>query len=182
MWIRGLSTAIWKRPDIVLARICCVLIMWTVTACVVTDEIEFSDKINMPPQLHSIDPPNDRIETITNYSEKEFTVTLWDPDAEDGDLYLGKVTIIEQRNTGPYILWQSDCPNPTSVLDPAIYEGGVMVTVKCNAPFQLPNAAEQTTILVQVDISDRNFEEIYEDEAKELQVTWTLELYPQNEN
>ncbi|MBN2714574.1 MAG: hypothetical protein JXX14_01890 [Deltaproteobacteria bacterium] len=161
----------------------CICVMWMVTACVVTDEIEFYDKVNMPPQRDSIVPTNDKIDTITNNSEKKYTVYLWDPDEYDGSDYRGKINVIAQTNAGPVKLWaDGPCESPDpSEPDPDKYDGGIMVRIDCNAVFQMRNAPEKTTVIIQVTISDRQFSISSADEAKTLQVTWTGELYPGNE-
>ena len=100
MWIRAPFIAILKKHRVDTVKIL-ILASFALlfTACVVTDEIEFQDKLNYPPQFVSADPSNDAINYAKNSAKTEFTVHIWDPDEDDIALYEGQITIIEQLNS-----------------------------------------------------------------------------------
>jgi len=176
--------ATWKRPDTVFKPFGFFLVMWIVTACVVTDEIEFYDKVNMPAHLDSVDPSDDIIDFVANNTSETFTISLWDPDDKDIGAYRARIRVVEQQNTGGTASpWENCNDDPLeSIPDPKMYDGGVMVTLKCKILYQLENAPEETTVVVQMIVDDREFEVSSEDEARELQVNWTRQVYPQNTN
>ena len=176
--------ATWKKPDILLIRLGFLIAAWMVTACVVTDEIEFYDKINMPAQLVSTDPPRDIIGAAVNGSNETFSVTLWEPDEKDETSYRGVIRVIEELNSGQVGSPQrASCDSVTpSQPDPKKYDSGIMVTITCTAEYEFENAPDQTTVIVEIVVNDREFEVSSEDDARQLTITWTRELYPENDN
>ena len=58
-----------------------------VAGCLVTDEIEFEDDVNYPPQLLSMSPSNQYIGFFCADDNLEFSMTVWDPDPEDVDTF-----------------------------------------------------------------------------------------------
>lgn len=175
-------TDILKRPDLLLLRVGFFLVMWMVTACVVTDEIAFYDKVNMPPQLESEDPSSDIIEVISNGDKEKFTVTLWEPDEKDAGKYRGEIRVIEELNSGQIGAPGSDICDSVSTFmpDSEKYDGGIMVAITCTADYDLENAPEKTTVVVEVVINDRESDFSNQDEARQLTVSWTREMYPEH--
>lgn len=152
------------------------------TSCVVSDEIEFHERINMPPLLVSTEPSENYISTIEVRNERmEFTVTVWDPDKDDGALYEGYVWVIEQSNPDPD---NSVCGSPEyTEPDPKQFKGGVMVTLTCSPDFYF-GATEVTSVIVQIEVSDRGFitPDQVPDGANRLQEKWTVEVFPNSFN
>ncbi|MBN2344267.1 MAG: hypothetical protein JXX29_11890 [Deltaproteobacteria bacterium] len=164
------------------------MLLLEIPACVVSDEIEFTDKLNMPPRLESVSPPVDTVNTAMINSSKTFTIVLWDPDEEDATLYGGAydgyVKVIEQLNSSQTRTLSFRCER-IDYSDPDLsrYEGGVMVTLTCTARFEL-NASDMTSVIVQAEISDRGFLDQDElelpDGANPFRVNWTFEMFPED--
>ena len=184
MWTRGPSIAIWKRPDPLrcpIGLLCAVVLVFT--SCVVTDEIEFQDKINMPPQLVWTEPVTDVLHMVDDDTRQSFTVQVWDPDKKDADSYEGMITIIEESNMVlPKKTSDGSCIATVETSpDSSEYDGGILVTFDCSVDFSLNATPVETTLIVEVDVSDRGFlglpDEVAEG-ANHLRVTWVFESRP----
>jgi len=158
-------------------------VMWMSLPCVVTDEIEFYDKVTCRRiwtalillMISSILSPYTS-ETFQSRCGIRMTKTLAliGPESESSNSRIPA----ELRRRGKTVM-----TDPLeSIPDPKMYDGGVMVTLKCKILYQLENAPEETTVVVQMIVDDREFEVSSEDEARELQVNWTRQVYPQNTN
>ena len=187
MWTREPYTAISKRCNPLRAIIGFISVALLVSSCVVTDEIEFYDKINMPPRLESAVPATDTLHVVEDSMEQDFVVTVWDPDENDAESYEGVITVIEESN-GIQTRKTSDdsCTRSVDVPDSKKYEGGILVTFECTGDFSLNSAPVETTVIVEVDVSDRGFLGGVRDEvvdgANSLRVTWAFESRPATAN
>jgi hypothetical protein len=183
MWTREPSIAIWKRPEPLRYRIGLLCLALLVSSCVVTDEIEFQDKINMPPQLVWTEPVTDVLHMVDDDTRQTFTVQVWDPDEKDANSYEGMITIIEESNAvQPRKTSDRSCiVNVDTPPDPSEYDGGILVTFDCSVDFSLNATPVETTLIVEVDVSDRGFLGFPDEVARganHIRVTWVFESRP----
>lgn len=150
------------------------------TSCIVTDEIQFTDRVNHPPAIISIDPPN----TIINFAQKDdqinFTVTLWEPDEEDFPLYAGQYFLNEYPFSQVVNNQQgTSCNTPTSN-ESALDETGVYITINCQIDVKVTDASADT-FFIQIKISDRGYgaSSIPLDGAHQVITQWTFDLLPE---
>ncbi|MBN2525817.1 MAG: hypothetical protein JXR76_05435 [Deltaproteobacteria bacterium] len=162
---------------------CLPIALLFLTACV-ADKIEFHETLNSTPELVLVLPPNETVQVVTEPGE-HFTVVVWDRDVRDTSLYAAFVTVIHTNNAGVITADESNlCDQPTfEVADSELYDEGVLVTIECTASYILESVPKETTVMVEVDISDRGFGDSREDVspgARHLKVSWGRELYPRN--
>ena len=155
------------------------MLLWG-SGCAVTDEIEFSDSVNYPPEIVSVSPSNEIVKFANAEDTLAFKVTVWDPN-ETGNQYAGRVKAVETLSSmATNIVDERVCDvTPPDLVD----GGGAQVTVTCRASLIVTNASDVTTVVVSVVISDRAFSASNEvaEGARELKMSWTLEVYPTNE-
>lgn len=188
MWIPGQYIGIWRKHKLRLYYTNYFMLIWAlplfIVSCVVADEIEFYDKINMPPSVDALHPENDIINFGNNGTTRDFTITIWDPDVEDASLYDGRIWVIEQLNSSHKVVDDSSCDSKT-ILTPADeqYDGGVLVTFVCSATFQV-NTEEKTDVIVRIEVSDRGYLSGGQlpDNANTASRNWTWQLSPEDQN
>ena len=161
-----------------------VLCLLLAGGCIVTDRIEFSDKVNYPPEVIAVQPPNDQIVLVCS-EPQTFTVDLWDPDEEDFAYYGAQI----------YATWTpsvSGSWNHVGLCDPPVeigglgeappgYETGVMLRITCGLPLDNFNlSAAYPRVLVLVRISDLGFfQGQVREGARTAEVIWALDLLPE---
>ena len=131
------------------------------SGCLVTDELEFDDLVNNPPQVVSIEPPNSFIQPVCN-DEYEFTLTVWDADVGAVGSYDAKI-----------YLW----PTPTAATNPSEkglclteqlqsqdlddeYESGAVIFVQCTLDLNFLGGVDEYDVMltkVVVDYSSLNY-------------------------
>ena len=154
--------------------------------CIVTDEIEFFDDVNNPPEVIGVQPANAAVIPVCREIQ-EFTVTLWEPDVEDAPpqteaeirVWIGADAASEGQVAG-------DCT--VAAAAPAAdspYDGGVLLTVVCtmeiltNSSFSVPDG---DILVTRVLVSDRPFVHgVPPETARTAEVFWTLVVLPTEE-
>jgi hypothetical protein len=150
------------------------------TGCMVTDEIEFKDKVNYPPSIIDVQPPSGQINYAVKGSTVTFTVTLFDHDKDDFDYYDGRIVILETLNSS-YIkkdIFSCKEPQPAGGED---FSDGITVIMTCQATLRT-TLDTQNTLQIEVEISDRGYDSgnSLPEDANTVKVLWTYELLEQN--
>ncbi len=171
MWNRG------RRSKVVLAALALAL-----GGCIVTDEIDFRDAVNHPPELIDVEPSNAYIDTVCPELQT-FTVEVWDADEDDAAFYGAQIYV--RWTPGDTGSWndQRPCNQPTEVAaleDGAEKQEGVRMRITCELPLEYYSIdTAEPYLLVMVRVSDRGFFQGSVDEgARKVEVLWALELLP----
>ena len=155
--------------------------------CIVTDEIEFSENVNYPPEVTGAQPDTSAVLPVcrddqNGFEEQRFVVSLWEPDEEDAPprtdamihLWLDADQSSEAVRSG-------DCTvGALSPTEESGYEGGVLLTVTCTMDIPA-SVSEGDTLMVRVLVSDRGFvgeEDQRPETARTAAVFWTLVVVP----
>lgn len=185
MWIREPSTDTWKRPESnvpIKSSALAVLALIIATGCVVTDTIEFEDKVNYPMQVLLLSPSNDEIALVCK-EHRTFTLKVWDPDEGDVATYDAKIYLwpdpykpigkIEGGNCGVAELAGTEEVDET-------HETGLQMSVTCDLDLTyLGGVNEGDGMLTKIIVSDRRFiQQELPDDARTAEVFWALELLP----
>ena len=153
--------------------------------CIVTDDIDFSEDVNHPPQVTAVSPDNTEVQTVCRGDTPTFQVSLWDPDEEDAP----PETEAEIR------VWLVDYPtedgqvggectvSATSPAADSAFQGGVLLHASCTLlvlkdPFS--SIAEGDVLMTRVLVSDRPFVQGAQT-ARTAAAVWTLEVLPDSE-
>lgn len=164
------------------------------TSCIVTSELEFESKVNMPPEVDFVTPSTDVMHVICDRqgidTSHAFRATVWDPDEEDDrNAYYAHILIsknpltntawdrterckIEQQEINPS---QTVSDDDTEV-DPGDQTGSLL-TIDCNPRFDdiTKDLEDDAPILVKLLISDRKPEQDFGPlpfDARIAEVTW----------
>jgi hypothetical protein len=185
MWILEPSTDTWKRPEVnvsIKASASLVLALIVATGCVVTDTIEFEDKVNYPMQVLFLSPANDEIELVCK-EHRTFTLKVWDPDEEDVATYDSKIYLwpdpykpIGKIEAGNCVV--SELSGAEEVDE--THKTGLQMTVTCDLDLTyLGGVNEGDVMLTKIIVSDRRFiQQELPDDARTAEVFWALELLP----
>jgi hypothetical protein len=150
--------------------------------CIVTDRIEFTDAVNHPPEVLEVQPANDTIGMVCPELQ-EFTVDLWDPDADDLAYYGAQIHAAwNQVNPGSWN-YVGECAPPLDVGGLGAgsgYETGVLLRITCALQLdQFSISQTDPRLLVLVRISDLGFYQgQVRDGARTAEVVWALDLLP----
>jgi hypothetical protein len=147
-----------------------------INGCVVTDEIDFDEKINYSPQLVEATPAPDKI----NYSKanvtQKFTVIVQDPDKQDFKYYDGRISLVETLNSSIINVETFSCNEP-EVLDEEKNTEYIKLSITCQLSLR-PSSDNIDLLQVKVNISDRGYlaGNTLPSDARTLEVIWTYEL------
>jgi len=154
--------------------------------CVVTDEIEFTDDVNNPPEVIGADPPNAAVFPVCR-EDLEFNVSLWEPDVEDAPPETeAEIRVWIDADAASEGQVAGDCT--VAAAAPAAdspYDGGVLLTVVCtmeiltNSSFSVPDG---DILVTRVLVSDRPFVHgVPPETARTAEVFWSLEVLSSQE-
>jgi hypothetical protein len=158
------------------------------TACIVTDTIEFEDKINHPPQVLSYLPTNnlvflDCFDSSEQQSlQVQLSVKIWEPDAEDESqlsavaiVYPGHNPVLTSENEQPDI---ERCEKPFELASESVeQESGVVLNIVCKRTIPTYYFREYPLLQVKVKISDFGFsnDDLVNAGARTAEVSWIIE-------
>ncbi len=158
------------------------------SSCVVTDRIEFQEKVNHPPEVKKIEPVGENVVYICNQDSispypyvQEFKFEIWDADATDAEELYAKIMLMEDPPSSN-ATWSSIklCPKPStqSALVPEeVDQTGVRLHGNCD--IKINKTLQGRVMLVKVVVSDRGFIpdglEVAE-EARVAELIWTVEV------
>jgi hypothetical protein len=155
--------------------------------CIVTDEIDFQDDVNYPPQVIGVSPDNSAVRTVCRGETPDFEVSLWDPDEEDAPpMTEAEIRVWLDINSADDGIGARDCTvTATSPTADSPYQGGVLLTAKCTMTILAgPSAASVSDGLLptRVLVSDRPFiNGVPPDSARTAEVFWSVEVLPDEE-
>ena len=151
-------------------------------ACIVTDDIQFEDAVNHPPEVIDVTPANDQITPVCPETQ-ELTVTVWEPDAEDAAFYGAQIFARWTRGATGGWEYDDSCDPPVELDDPGDgdHAGGARVRLTCELPLEFINIDESDpTMLVLVRVADLGFfQGQVRDGARTAEVLWVLEVQPE---
>ena len=150
-----------------------------INSCIVTDDIEFDEKINYSPTLIEAVPYPDKMNYALAGTKLTFKVIVKDPDKKDFDYYDARIFLIETVNSSITKTDVLSCREPVSLpLDEG--ETGIKILVECQVTLR---ASIDTTssLQVKVQLSDRGYDagNTIADNANILDIMWTYELLKQ---
>lgn len=127
--------------------------------CIVTDEIEFEDYVNNPPEVVEVDPDNQIIQSWCKASYS-FTVVVWDPDEADAYSYAARLSMwIEPHSPSNPV--SKECvvtELATAGEQLEEYKTGVQLNVACTIELQqYQGLQEDTLLLFEVQVSDQGY-------------------------
>jgi hypothetical protein len=148
--------------------------------CIVTDEIEFRDDVNYPPQVISVVPDNRVIKTVCRGEMPEFDVSLWDPDEEDAPpVTEAEIRVWLDSSSADEGVGAGDCTvTATSPTADSSYEGGVLLIASCKMTILAESGGiSDGLLLAHVLVSDRPFiHGVPPETARTAEVLWWLEV------
>jgi len=149
--------------------------------CIVTDEIEFEDKVNNPPQVLTIVPPNEQIQHVCKKSHS-YGFTVWDPDEGDAASYGARsaLRIDPTEIVQPKLGNCSITPVGSEGEQVEGLETGVRLQVTCEIDLAVYAGVEEGEYLfVEVQVSDLGYVQTALPEgARTAEVLWVLEVSP----
>jgi hypothetical protein len=188
MWTRARSSATSRRSErrgTPCASAAAVLaLVASGTGCIVTDTIEFEQKVNHPPQVVSLDPANDHVITVCPDTQN-FSLTLWDADEADVTTYEAKVFLsLDAYQPGNWENVVRDCD--VAQFAPSNADGetvsGVSLNVACQLPLDIyAIPGEGSLLFVMVQVSDLGYgygRNVVQEGARTAEVVWVLEIAP----
>jgi len=158
------------------------LLALAASGCIVTDEIEFRDDVNYPPEVIGTQPDTSAVISVCREAQV-FEVSLWEPDEEDAppeteatiDVWLDA-----NLTSAPQVA--GDCTvKARSPDEGSSYEGGVLLTVTCTMETLTGSisVSDGDTLITRVLVSDRPFVEgVPPESARTAEVFWTLVVLP----
>jgi len=171
------------RPLPILAAVVAALL----GGCLVTDELEFEDLVNNPPEVVSVEPPNSYIHPVCkgNY---DFAVTVWDADVEDVASYDAKIYLwpTPSISTSTSLSEKGYCETEEEYVDgeeDAQGEAGRQIRVSCTLDLNfLGGVDEYDVMLMKIIVSDRQFiQQTLPPDARKAEVFWALQLLPDDQ-
>jgi hypothetical protein len=155
--------------------------------CIVTDEIEFSDDVNYPPQVIGVSPDNSAVQTECRGESPEFQLSLWDPDEEDAPpVTEAEIRVWLDIGSADEGVVAGDCTVfATSPTADSPYEGGVLLTAACTMTILSegsPTSVSDGLLLTSVLVSDRPFVHgVPPEAARTAEVFWPVEVLANDE-
>lgn len=181
-------SAISRRPEKVSRRpaslLAALLLFAAAPACVVIDEVEFEDKLNLQPEIIALDPPADRIATVCQGQPWSFVATVRDPDITDpADIPLkAKFEVSLAPYTGKEWVWGRLC-EPIEPLedDDATAERGLPLLIRCDVDLsdELYGGLiiEDFSLVAKLEISDLGYTaQAAREGSRVIYATWFLEV------
>lgn len=142
----------------------------------VTDEIEFKDKVNYPPAIIDVQPVSEQINYAVKGSTLTFSVTVFDHDKDDFNYYDGRIAIYETLNSSNIKKEIFSCNEPQLVTGED-FSDGITVVISCQATLRT-TLDTQNTLQIEVELSDRGYDSgnSLPEDANTVKVLWTYEL------
>ncbi len=129
------------------------------TSCIVTESIEFTDKVNHPPKIVNYLPANTII-SVCRTDEKSFTITVWDPDTKTSDSFQMGARLLVDSMYGKTLVDET-CQPPLQLLssnsEQQEFTTGTLVEIKCTVNFSKYNLQEDDLLPARVTVSDLGF-------------------------
>ena len=179
MSIQELSFAISKKPKFgpkaLAAAVACAMACLGQLSCVVTDKIEFEDKINYPPEVTHYTPSGSII-SVCSDDESVFIVHVWEPDEDNLDsLEMEGRLILDLDPSAVY----KKCRSPKELENASAQEEiGMVVLIECRIDLGQYNVVENSLIPIQLQISDLGFTNAdnVQTGANTVDLTWTFKV------
>ncbi len=153
-------------------------------ACLVIDQVEFEDKVNVQPEVVDALPPVDRIATVCQGQPWSFQATVRDPDIQDpSEVPLeAKLEVSLAPYTGKEWQWGRLCePIEPKETDGATAQRGLPLLIRCDVDLsdELYGGLviEDFSLIAKLEISDLGYTaQAVREGSRVVYVIWFLEV------